>query len=134
MQKLDEEAANAGWAKIKEKSGPSLVKRQTRVSWRPRIYVVMFVLKKDRDVRFLKIGISRYAIEARFGADLRHYDVYLLAQSCRHLEVDALTIEGALHREFAEEKFRPEIPLCSGNTECFRFRNETLLRMAQLIF
>lgn len=84
-----------------------------------RVYVARFTPVVG-GAAFIKIGISRFAMERRFFPDRESYRVELLAETSYYSREDALIVESNLHEIFATSRYRPPILLRSGgSSECF---------------
>lgn len=110
-----------------QKSTPKIVKYDTQY-----VYLVRFISKITNE-KFLKIGISRYNINARFQTDMKYFDIYLLTESEAYYPKDAYYIEQSLHKVFKKYKYLPIQKLSSGNTECFEYSEDTVSLMKELI-
>lgn len=108
-------------------------KEKTKRPEGQRVYLVLFQLRSDPRVSFLKVGISAYDIRARFRSDLGLYKVSLLAESARFLGRDAETAEHAIHRAFHKSRVWPSVRLMSGNSECFAHTEANLRQFVDIV-
>ncbi len=98
-----------------------------------RLYLVEFRLRADRSVRFFKLGVSGSDIEIRFAGDATRYEIKALALSVFLKEADAFALEGSYHTLFASMSYRPEVPLVSGNTECYKLPDDLLAKIRDML-
>lgn len=133
-RRLDAEVARACGrqlkAEIAEKTRP--VRKKTMLNGQ-RIYLVAFTLLDDPSLRFLKVGVSASDIRARFRLDLKRYSIELLAESQRLTGSDALTAEQAVHAAFRKGRYRPKVPLASGNSECYECSEKNLVIFVNIV-
>lgn len=102
------------------------------------IPVIVYALRFDdilgRVQSFIKIGITKQSIEARFFADAERYTITLIKQRILKSRKYALTLENALHVLLNSNKFRPEkILLSGGNSECFLYSDELKDKISDLL-
>jgi hypothetical protein len=133
---LDAEVASVtpSLRKRQDVSDPIVSPRRSRaeVVLGQRVYLVRFTLRTNPSVQFLKIGVSAFDLLARFQQDRQNYDFVVIAESAAR-GADALKIEAAFHAAFIKDRTRPRVPLASGNTECYRYTEETMKRMAEIL-
>ena len=96
-----------------------------------RVYCVRFVDILGRE--FFKIGTSSYNLLARFQRDLTRYALEIIAISDWLTREEAFSLEKGLHTAFQHWRYRPFIPLVSGNTECYHFPTNTLSQICSII-
>jgi hypothetical protein len=97
-----------------------------------RIYLVRFVGKAAIVESFLKVGISSLNTSARFQCDLVNYDIELIAISSTTGH-DAYLLEQAIHSAYKKDRYRPKARLMSGNTECYRYSEELLRKLSDIV-
>lgn len=107
----------------RENTPASAAKRASRKREGGRVYVVRFLSACGR-VSFVKIGVSGMELAARFQADWENYSFECLMESEWMDGRDALALEQALHHAYRRRRYRPPIPLATGNTECYQFGDE----------
>jgi hypothetical protein len=136
VSSLDAEVASVTPSLRKRQDVPSpvILPRRSRgeVISGQRVYLVLFTLRTNRTLQFLKIGVSAFDLLARFQQDRQNYDFVVIAES-EAKGSDAFKIETAFHRAFFKDRIRPKVPLASGNTECYRYTEETMKRMADIL-
>lgn len=98
-----------------------------------RVYLVLFTLRSNPAVRFIKVGISRLDLMARFQRELGNYEIKIIAETERARNADAVALEAAFHAAFSALRHSPCVRLASGNTECYQHTEQNLRRMREII-
>ncbi len=98
------------------------------------LYLVLFEHKKTKE-RFLKIGITAYAIADRFYRDEDIFSITILAQSSTLRDnTDIRRAEREIHTSLQKSKMSPKPKLKSGgNTECYYYNETSIQKLSQLI-
>ena len=109
------------------------VERRTDIVEGRRLYLVLFTLRTNPSVQFIKVGISRLDLLARFQRDAVNYEFEIITEGERARDADAKTAEAAFHAAFLIHRQKPVVRLASGNTECYRYTDELLRKMREVI-
>ena len=135
-QRLDAEVARSQGKEIKAgrpRPQTARPRKSSVLEEGSRLYLVLFTLRSDATKQFLKVGISRYDVRARFRGDMIHFDVNLVAESAKMDRRDAKALEHAIHTAFRKSRRYPPVRLMSGNTECYGYTEENVMTFAGIV-